>query len=125
MSLREQIQADIGAILNNETDFGEAITLVDPDGATTPMVGLTGDISTVIDPDTGAIVKGRRLHVTVSTLDLPAGPRPEAQNDDTKKPWRVSFRRLATAVVTQYAVVASDPDDAMSAIVLELGEWAA
>lgn len=124
MSLRDQAVSDVTAILKNTSDFGqEDIILTDPAGDTTDLVGFTGDISTTIDPDSGAIVKGRQLHVTIPINDLPAGPRPEAIRLRGSKPWLVSFPRITSAAVTQYVVIGSDPDDSMGAITLELGKY--
>lgn len=124
MSLRDQAVADVEAILGNTLDFGQdEITLIDPSDTSTIVTGFTGDISTSIDPDTGAIVKGRTIHVAVPISSLPAGARPAAQNDRSLKPWRVSFPRITSAVITEYAVIGTDPDDSMGAVVLELGEY--
>ena len=125
MSLRELAQADAKVILEDTKDFAQAITLTDPAGVATPMTGFTGDISTVIDPDSGAIVKGRRLHVSLHISSLPAGPRPVAQNNSALKPWLVSFTRLTSAATTTYTVIGSDPDDSMGSINLELGQYKA
>ncbi len=123
MSLRDQVLADVAGIVENSLDFGEPITLIEPDGTTNAMTGFTGDISAVIEPDSGAIVKGRRVHVTLRIASLPAGERPVVKNKLTDKPWRVSFPRITTGTVTEYAVVGTDPDDAMGTIVLELGAY--
>lgn len=123
MSLRAQALADVGSILENTTDWAQPITLIAPDGSTTAMNGLTGDISRQIEPDSGAIVKGRTIRVTLRIESLPVGARPEATNDSAANPWRVSFPRITSAVVTEYAVVATDPDDSMGSIVLELGDY--
>lgn len=123
MSLRDQVLTDLRSILRNESDFGQAITLTDPSGATTAMIGLTKDISRAIDADTGVLVKGRTITVTVPIADLPAGARPEATHDTTVKPWLVSFPRITSAVVTGYAVIGTDPDDSVGGFVLELGNW--
>jgi hypothetical protein len=123
MGLRSQAAADVKAILENTDDFGVAITLTDPAGVDTVLTGFTGDITSVIDPDSGAIVKGRRLHVTLHLESLPAGPRPEVANDITAKPWTVSFARVVGAVVTKYLVNGTHPDDSMGTIVLDLGDW--
>ena len=125
MSLRDQVLADIAGIVESTTDFGEPITLTDPSGTATALTGLTGDISLAIDPNTGALVKGRRLHVTLRIASLPAGDRPVGQNNPALKPWLVSFPRITTGTITQYAVIGSDPDDSMGSIVLELGEYLA
>lgn len=124
MSLREQAAADAKLIIENTLDFGQSdVDLVDPDGVVTSMTGLTGDISVLVEPDTGRIVKGQKIHVTLAISSLPAGPRPIAVSGLNSKPWLVSFPRIETAVVTGYAVVATWPDDTMSTIVLELGEY--
>ena len=96
MSLRDQALLDVKGILEATSDFGQAIVLTDPAGATTNLTGLTGDIARAIDADSGAIVKGRTIHVTLRIQSLPAGPRPVAQNDALLKPWRVSFPRVTT-----------------------------
>jgi len=123
VSLRDQILSDLNGIIENTTDFGQPIVLTDPDGASTNLTGLTGDISTIIDPDSGMLVKGRNLRVTLKIQSLPAGPRPAAQPDRTKKPWLVSFPRITTGASTEYAVIGTTPDDSMGAIICELGEW--
>lgn len=123
MSLRAQAKLDAESIVRNTSDFGYDVTLTDPAGATTPLVGLTGDISTVIDPDTGTAVKGRRIHTTLAIADLPAGARPKAQNDDTLKPWLITFKNLVSQVDTTFAIVASDPDDTLGLINFELAVY--
>jgi hypothetical protein len=125
MSLRVQANADVAAIIGNTDDFGQAsIDLVDPAGtATLGLTGLTNDITSAIDPDSGMIVKGRRVHVTLAITSLPAGPRPTAQNDLGAKPWLVSFPRLTSGTTTQYAVTGTWPDDALNSIILELGNY--
>lgn len=123
MSLRTRAEADARAILENTSDGGQAITLTDPDATPTVMTGFTGDVSTAIDPDTGAIVAGRTVHVSLAIASLPAGARPAAQPDATLKPWLVSFPRIVGGAVTQYAVVRSQPDDSLGYINLELGNY--
>ena len=124
MSLRAQAAADAKRIIENTLDFGQAnVDLVDPDGVVTSMIGLTGDISVLVEPDTGRIVKGQKIHVTLAISSLPSGPRPVALSGLSTKPWLVSFPRIETAIVTGYAVVAAWPDDTMSTIVLELGNY--
>lgn len=122
MSLREQAVTDVKHILENPLDFGQVVTLTDPAGVATVLAGHTGDIARAIDPDSGLIIKGRSIHVTLAIPSLPAGPRPEVSTDPVaNNPWRVSFPRITTAVVTQYAVVGTDPNDSLGHIVLELG----
>lgn len=125
MGLRDQARDDVGAILENATDFGQAISLTDPSDVTTEMVGHTTDISRAIDPESGMIVKGRQVYVKLRITSLPAGARPVAAGDLSVKPWRVSFPRITTAVVTQYMVVATDPDDSLGTIRLELKNYRA
>jgi hypothetical protein len=126
MSLRDRAVSDVAAILRNTLDGGQPITLTDPsDVATAGIIGWTSDVSSAIDPDTGAIISGRSVRVTIDVGQLPAGPRPKAQSDSSLKPWRVSFPRITTAATTQYAVTRSLPDDTLGMITIELGNWSA
>lgn len=120
MSLRDQALLDVQGILEGPGGFSEEIDLIEPDGTVNPMTGFTGDITAMIEPDSGAIVKGRRVHVMLFTKSLPAGARPIARPKLTDNSWRVSFKRITTAVATTYAVVAVTPDDSMGTISLEL-----
>ncbi len=123
MSLRSQVLVDVKAIIENTLDWGQAIALTDPAGVTTNLTGLTGDISRIIDPDSGLIVKGKQLHVTLFINSLPAGSRPEGQGDLSLKPWLVSFNNISSGTPTQYVVLTTDPDDSMGTLICELGEW--
>ena len=119
--MRSRVVADIGRILKGPKGFGVDIDLISPDGTVSPLRGFSGDITAYIEPDTGALVKGKRLHVTLFTQDLPAGDRPKASPGLSVKPWRVSFPRITTGVETTYAVIAVTPDDSAGSIVIELG----
>lgn len=95
MSLRVIAEADTRAILEDSVHgFGYLITVTDPAGLQAPVIGYSGDIGLVIDPDTGQAVSGRVAHATIniSTLltagftDLPRGIEAPAS-----KPWIMTF----------------------------------
>lgn len=122
MSLRDQALADAQFALENASDFGQDINLIAPDGTVTPMRGYTGDITELIEPDSGQIVTGRSIHVMLFINSLPPGPRPVGIQDLNGIPWRVSFPNISSKVVKSYGVRATQPDDAMGTLSLELGD---
>lgn len=124
MNLRDLAALDAQRILESDADAAVAVSLIDPAGVITLMKGHTGDINALIETETGAIIRGRRIDVRLSILSLPAGPRPVAKTRQSEKVWRVSFPRVVTGFVTEYAVVGTSPDDSMGIIILELGNLA-
>ena len=119
MGLRETAAADVGAILEDSVyGFGWPITVTDPDGNTAPLTGVSGDISQVIDPDTGIAVSGRLASavlrissLTAAGLGLPVGIA-----DSAKKPWVVQFDDINGNAHT-FKVQQSDPDRAVGVVV--------
>lgn len=112
MGLREVAEADLGNILEDLTGFGFAITVIDPAGLSINFVGLSNDISQLIDPDTGQAVSGRFASVAlrISTLQASAFTElPKGVSDKTIKPWRVDFLDINGNVGT-FKVVQSNPD---------------
>ena len=118
--LREQAEADLATLLEDKTTgFGWDVVLTGPDGTATAMVGQSGDIAAVVDPETGVPVIGRNAHVTLRMSSLPAGPQPYGVADASAKPWRVTFNSIG-GVSCDFKVVESKPDHTIGVLVLRL-----
>jgi hypothetical protein len=97
MNLRAQAERDLGITLEDSVNgFGVPIVVNDPDGLTATVCGQTGDISFLIDPETGQAVSGRVAHVAIriSTLAAKGLEIPRQVSDKKSKPWTVSFPDL-------------------------------
>ncbi len=113
MGLREVAEADLSFILEDrDTGFGWGITVIDPDGLTKPLVGMSSDISQLIDPETGQAVSGRKASIVLRISSLfGAGfsSLPKAIADTGSKPWLVQFDSINGWSGT-FKISASDPD---------------
>ena len=89
MGIREQAQADIGRILGNPEGLGTPFDLVDKDGAVYPVCWTFGDISLLIDPQTGTAVQGRTI-----TAVYPMALLAERTDTNPVKGWRVNVKAL-------------------------------
>ena len=122
MGLRDQVAADIQAILENEDDFGGPITVINPSGVELEAVGHSNDIATVIDPETGIAVTGRRASIALSllTLDAEAGfGIPRGVADSASDPWRVKFQDILGKAHT-FKVIEANPDRAAGCVTCTL-----
>ena len=91
------------------------------DGAGAPLVGLSNDISQVIDPDTGQIVSGRLATVVLRTSSLIAAGlgQPVGVSDASSKPWVVGFDDI-NGTSYKFKVKESNPDRALGLVVCVL-----
>ena len=77
MGLRQLAESDLGKILeDSDTGFGWPITVTNPTGDSGTLTGASGDISQIIDPDTGVAVSGRMAHVSLRISSLVAAGLP-------------------------------------------------
>lgn len=100
--------------------------LTDPEGNSVPFVGLSNDISAVIDPGTGMVVSGRSATLTLRLTSLiSAGmPVPRGTHDSSRKPWRVRVADIS-GVEANFKVVRADPDKTIGVVVLHLEAYRA
>ena len=123
MSLREQAEADLGIILEDDINgFGWPITITNPAGVSESLVGFSSDITQLIDPETGAAVSGRLASVALRIKSLVlAGFTELPRNipDATSKPWLIQFDDINGNAFT-FKVSDSNPDRAMGLIVCVL-----
>lgn len=96
MSLREQAAADLRAICEDANGFGWSITVTNPAGTSAALTGLSTDISTTIDPETGMAVAGRRASVAIALASLTAAGlgTPVGVADGAGPPWIVQFASI-------------------------------
>lgn len=113
MSLRTQAEADLSMMIEDLSGFGCPVVLTSPAGLQSiGLVGLSTDISQMIDPDTGQLVSGRAASVAlrISTLraqgftDLPRGVA-----SPSSRPWVVTFDDIG-GVPHTFKVQSSNPD---------------
>lgn len=125
MSLRQQASRDLVAIMESTSDFGWPITVTSPAGATLEMVGLSTDIGTTIDAETGLAVTGRRASAALAIASLLAAgfELPRTISDRSSKPWRVTFADIGGKAHT-FKVVESMPDQAIGCITVMLEAYA-
>lgn len=122
MNLLDRAAADSKKILTDrEHGFGQTITMKDPDGKSGSLVGFAGEVASVIDPETNALVAGAVAHacVSISSLAELGFKVPTGTLDTTKRPWRVSFAGR-DGVAKTYAVIRSLPDLTLGNVLLIL-----
>ena len=131
MSLRVQAEQDLAATLEASGDFGWGFTLTDPQGFTNegvnPLFGQSGDIGTVIDPNTGMAVSGRLAHLAMRIESLRCAGftgLPEGIADPSSKPWLVAFEDLSLAAHA-FKVRASMPDRTLGIVTVTLSFYEA
>jgi len=125
MNLRVQAELDLGEILENKDDgFGWDIIVTDPAGTTETLVGSSGDISQVIDPDTGAVVSGRMAHVSlrISSLAAVGLGIPRGIESENSKPWVIQFLDTAGSTYT-FKVIKGNPDRTLGMVSCLLGKY--
>ncbi len=123
MSLRQSVQSDLTAILNDSmSGFGWSITLTSPDGVVGDLTGISTDIGVSVDPDTGQVVSGRTASVSIMSADIAAAgfeSEPVGIADRSVKPWVVTFDDIDGFSV-RFKVTRDIPDRAVGLIVLML-----
>lgn len=120
MSLRLQAARDAQAIVEDQAGFGWPIKLTDPTGFSKDIKGLSNDIALTIDPDTGMLVSGRDVTISVHTRTLRnagfvGNPRGVSQG----LPWVVEFEDT-NGVTGRFKVVKTSPDRAFGLILMNL-----
>ena len=124
-SLRAISERDLGSIMESEISFRWPLVLTDPDGQTsvapeydvdgnitnTPLFSITGDISALIDPDTGQSVSGRlaTAAIRISSLRTAGFGLPKGISDKTRKPWIVEVTDIE-GIAHTFKVVEGNPD---------------
>lgn len=115
MSLRLQLEKDLGHILEDKTSgFGWDIVLIDPENNNYNFVGFSNDISQVIDPETGMVLSGRTVSVALKISSiLESGMKmPKGVEDSSSKPWLVQFKDINGSDY-MFKVSKSNPDRAI------------
>ena len=125
MSLLTQARTDLATILSDiEQGFAWPVTVIDPRGERAELSGLFADIDQLIDPDTGAAVKGRQVSVSLGLSALTAAGFgvPIGISDASQWPWCVDITTPA-GVLQHYKVDESRPDATLGIVVCMLGEY--
>lgn len=123
MGLREVAAADNRAILEDSAGgFGWPITLTDPSGKVASVVGNSGDIAQVIDPQTGMAITGRVAHVAIAMASILAAgftDLPRAVAEESRRPWVVTFNDIGGTEHT-FKVLEALPDRTIGLITCTL-----
>lgn len=109
------MQDDVGG-------FSWAITITDPSLTVGSLKGLSSDISSLIDPDTGVSITGRYATCAVSYQALRAAgfaTNPKGIVNSSTKPWKVTFNDIEGTSYT-FKVVRAEPDRAIGCIAMTL-----
>ena len=124
MGLRADAAQDLIDIHTDTDDFGWDITVVDPDGVTADLVGLSTDIGEDIDPDTGAFISNRVASVSIPIESLTdAGMSiPRGIQDSSQRPWQIVFNSITGTQYT-FKVTATRPDNALGSVVCMLEKY--
>jgi hypothetical protein len=125
VSLRAQAAADL-AMIHADTvgGFGWSISVTNPEGVTAVLTGLSTDVHTSIDPETGVVVPGRRASVSLVRAHLATAGlgQPRGINGRNEKPWLVTFLDVDGASHT-FKVVEALPDRAIGSVVCILEHY--
>lgn len=118
MGLWADASADLRGFLENDDEFGQALTVVDPSDASAALKGFGVDIGLLIDPETGQGVAGRRGSVAISIASLTAAGlgMPVGISDASLKPWRVTFDD-ANGNSHTFKIQECQPDRALGVVV--------
>lgn len=113
MSLTETAREVLGPIFNDSKTGGDDCTITTPAGVVSdPFKVIGSDIHKFIDPDTGMMVSGRKVHVTLLLEELrDAGlDGIEAVADPSARPWLFTVANAAGEEET-FKVSETNPDD--------------
>lgn len=122
MNLRARAATDLARIhADVATGFGWAITVTNPAGVSAALTGLSTDVETAIDPQTGAVVTGRRASVSLVLAQLEAVGlgEPKGLADRNTKPWLIQFNDIG-GVSHLFKVQQAMPDHAIGSVVCHL-----
>lgn len=128
MGLRDIAEKDLGVIMeDNVTGGGWSIKVTDPTGnsGAGPLIGLSNDISQIIDPDTGQAVSGRLATVSlrISSLIAAGLELPVGISDSASKPWLMDFDDINGNSYT-FKVSQSNPDRTLGIVTCLLETYA-
>ena len=94
MSLLDLAKADHASIVSDTVSgFSQLLTLINPQGLSVVVAGLAADVGQTVDPDTGVMIVGRRVTVSLLTGPLRTSGigEPRGIADAGSKPWVVRF----------------------------------
>jgi len=95
MNLIEQAERDLDFVLEDkDSGFGVTVVLIDPDQFQYTIIGQSTDIALMIDPDTGALVRGRTAEITLrlSSVLSACGTIPDKSEDGTG--WILQYENI-------------------------------
>ena len=128
-NLMQTIRGDIGRILTDARNPGIAPVLFSTPSSVTPAVSVTVNalpvnVSTGIDPNTGAMVESRRARVTVSEAALTAASYPvrNSNNKVSMKGHLVSWSNSA-GVTYNGTIITAYPDETTGNIVFDVADY--
>lgn len=117
MGIRETAQADMQNIFSDPEGAGTPFILVNPKtNKEFPVCGVFGDINLIIDPQSGAAIKGR----TISAA-YPGGLLKKQTDELPAKGWKVLVKDLNEKEKILFVVEAPDHDNTLGVTRLTLG----
>lgn len=120
MNLRLRAALDAQQIVEDQAGFGWPIKLTDPTGFSSGIKGLSNDIALTIDPDTGMLVSGRDVTISVHTRSLrTAGFSDTPKGVSQGTPWVVEFEDI-NGTQGRFKVVKTSPDRSIGLILMHL-----
>lgn len=122
MDLRRLAEADLATTLEDAaTGFGWPVKVINPAGDELELSAQSGDISELIDPDTGLGVSGRFAHAAlrIKTLYDASFELPAEVHDSASKPWLIKFNDINGKEYT-FKVAESNPDRTLGLHVCKL-----
>jgi len=121
LNLRAQAEADLSFTVEDSVNGGGwNMVLNSPAGVAYPIVGISDNIGRAIDPQTGQIVTGSLVNVTLRLASLTTSGVPFGVTNLTAVPWTVTISNLR-GTSTKWKVLRSATDETLGVIVLTLG----
>jgi hypothetical protein len=125
MTFHETMATDLQNILeDDDTGFGWAMTITDPDEVSAEVIGSWTDVTQDIDLGTGVIVAGRVASIVVRQAALTEAGlgMPREVPDEAAKPWRVSLLDT-TGATRNYKIASVEPDVRRGLVRCGLEDW--
>lgn len=126
MSLRTLAEQDMSSIVTNTSEFGREVTIVDPNGVSATLNGITNDIYLGVETDTNVDVAVHQAEVSLSISELAAEgiSIPFGEQDENLKPFRITMTDI-TGEEKTFKIVVAMPDRSIGLVLCMLDDYEA